>query len=300
MPKAKFYAVQRGREPGVYTTWAECQKQTSGFGGAVCKRLRNGILSLLLTIITVKSFPTEAQARAFVGAGALVNVFKKEPTSSAARNLTSSNLSSATRNLTSSHPSSVPNSSTGSSEQNFYAIRVGKVPGIYTSWPEARVQLAGIEKPLVKCFKSRERAELWMKGMLETPEPSKTSDTTITTTSTKTEAKRTLGSAPIPTTSLAGTKRKLEPAKPAAMSIAKHRKMGTLATSGGDLELGALLAAEKTQYANLKPGLDSVLPERESIIVYTDGSALGNGRTGARAGVGVYFGPNDSRYGTFV
>ncbi|KAK9467129.1 ribonuclease H-like domain-containing protein [Lipomyces arxii] len=30
-------------------------------------------------------------------------------------------------------------------------------------------------------------------------------------------------------------------------------------------------------------------------VVYTDGSALGNGRNGARGGVGVYFGENDSR-----
>lgn len=29
--------------------------------------------------------------------------------------------------------------------------------------------------------------------------------------------------------------------------------------------------------------------------IYTDGSALGGGRVGARAGVGVYFGPNDDR-----
>lgn len=32
------------------------------------------------------------------------------------------------------------------------------------------------------------------------------------------------------------------------------------------------------------------------VIVYTDGSSLGNGRVGATAGVGVYFGANDPRY----
>ena len=31
------------------------------------------------------------------------------------------------------------------------------------------------------------------------------------------------------------------------------------------------------------------------IVVYTDGSSLGNGRVGAVGGVGVYFGPNDNR-----
>lgn len=34
----------------------------------------------------------------------------------------------------------------------------------------------------------------------------------------------------------------------------------------------------------------------EPLVVYTDGCALGNGREGARAGIGVWFGPNDPRY----
>ena len=44
-----FYAVRNGRVPGVYMTWADCEKQVKGFGGAI-----------------YKSFPTEAEARAFV------------------------------------------------------------------------------------------------------------------------------------------------------------------------------------------------------------------------------------------
>ena len=30
----KFYAVKIGKTPGIYNTWSECQKQTSGFSGA--------------------------------------------------------------------------------------------------------------------------------------------------------------------------------------------------------------------------------------------------------------------------
>lgn len=47
--KGKFYAVAVGRNPGVYGTWAECQRQTKGFSSA-----------------RFKSFPTRAQAEAFV------------------------------------------------------------------------------------------------------------------------------------------------------------------------------------------------------------------------------------------
>ena len=33
----KFYAVRNGRVPGVYMTWADCEKQVKGFGGAIYK-----------------------------------------------------------------------------------------------------------------------------------------------------------------------------------------------------------------------------------------------------------------------
>lgn len=33
----KVYAVKKGKRPGVYNTWAECQEQTKGFSGAVFK-----------------------------------------------------------------------------------------------------------------------------------------------------------------------------------------------------------------------------------------------------------------------
>ena len=45
----KYYAVQRGRNTGVFFSWPECQKQVVGFSGAV-----------------YKSFPTLEEAEAFV------------------------------------------------------------------------------------------------------------------------------------------------------------------------------------------------------------------------------------------
>jgi ribonuclease HI len=37
MAKNNFYAVKKGRKPGIYGSWAECQENTSGFPGAVFK-----------------------------------------------------------------------------------------------------------------------------------------------------------------------------------------------------------------------------------------------------------------------
>lgn len=47
----KFYSVKIGRAPGIYSTWAECEKQVKGFSGAV-----------------YKSFPTRKEAEAFLSA----------------------------------------------------------------------------------------------------------------------------------------------------------------------------------------------------------------------------------------
>lgn len=33
----KYYAVKKGHHPGIYLTWADCQKEVSGFSGAVYK-----------------------------------------------------------------------------------------------------------------------------------------------------------------------------------------------------------------------------------------------------------------------
>lgn len=49
MAKKKYYAVQKGRVPGVYLTWEECKKQVDGFSGAA-----------------FKSFPAMEEARQFV------------------------------------------------------------------------------------------------------------------------------------------------------------------------------------------------------------------------------------------
>ncbi len=48
----KYYAVRRGRETGIYQSWADCQKQTTGFKGA-----------------EFKSFLTLEEAKAYLAGG---------------------------------------------------------------------------------------------------------------------------------------------------------------------------------------------------------------------------------------
>ena len=37
---SKYYAVKVGRKSGIYNSWSECQKQTSGFSGAIFKSFK--------------------------------------------------------------------------------------------------------------------------------------------------------------------------------------------------------------------------------------------------------------------
>lgn len=53
MAKTKYYAVKVGKTPGIYLTWEACRSQVDGVSGAA-----------------YKSFPTLAEAQAYVGAGA--------------------------------------------------------------------------------------------------------------------------------------------------------------------------------------------------------------------------------------
>ena len=36
----KYYAVKKGRKPGVYQSWAECKAMVDGFPGAVYKSFK--------------------------------------------------------------------------------------------------------------------------------------------------------------------------------------------------------------------------------------------------------------------
>lgn len=47
---SKFYAVRKGKNPGIYGTWDECKSQVNGFAGA-----------------EYKSFKTQSEAKEYMG-----------------------------------------------------------------------------------------------------------------------------------------------------------------------------------------------------------------------------------------
>ena len=53
----KFYAVKKGYQPGIYTSWPECQRQVSGYAGAVYK----GFPSRSTALVWLKGADTPAK-----------------------------------------------------------------------------------------------------------------------------------------------------------------------------------------------------------------------------------------------
>jgi ribonuclease HI len=127
-------------------------------------------------------------------------------------------------------------SSTAEGGDKFYAVAVGREPGVYTDWDEASVAIKGWKAPRYKRFGTREEA-------LEFIRAHGNGDA----------QKWLLNEGFDPPTKKAKTK--------------------TSSDAGGDI-------------VKDEPGV---------VRIFTDGSSLSNGRAGATAGVGVFFGEDDER-----
>lgn len=172
-------------------------------------------------------------------------------------------------------------------------MQVGKVPGVYLDWTSAQEQIQGVKGPKYKKFSTRAEAEAFVaQGR---------------------NKNRSLGEANLPLEK----KRKLDMINRSAPGlvtgstyIAKDANGNILEPGTGPLPPGAedgfdpnvrLNAAgqvvHKTEAEKEKTKI--ITKERDppgTLIIYTDGSSLGNGQASARAGVGVFFGPGDPRY----
>lgn len=256
----KYYAVREGRKRGVYSTWDECLSQIKGHKGALCKSLlsHSHSIQILVLISTVQSFPSLADAEAFASGQAVSN-------SISAKNKTG--------------------------EQKFYAVQVGRVPGVYTDWPTASAQIAGVQRPKHRKFATRAEAEAFVA-----------------------EGRKGAAAAAVAAVQHADKRVKLANGAAAPAGLILHDKQkdaqgniyeagtGPLPLGGGDgfdpnikLDSNGNLVHKTDAEKASKKTVPKPKPPPGMLVIYTDGSSLRNGAAGARAGVGVYFGPGDSK-----
>lgn len=138
----------------------------------------------------------------------------------------------------------------------FYAVRKGHHPGVYGTWEECQSQVDKFRGAQFKKFASEEQAWSYVRNDAAVP-------TTSSTEGTKTG--QLVGIS-------AGTKRPIEEDQ----DDEKCKKRAKLTDDTSESKVNA----EEFSYMG------------DAVVVYTDGCCYCNGRIGARAGIGVYWGPN--------
>ncbi|ERT00041.1 ribonuclease HI [Sporothrix schenckii 1099-18] len=154
-------------------------------------------------------------------------------------------------------------------EPRFYAVAIGKYPGIYTDWSEASKAIVGAKGPKYKKFPTRQEAADYIR-MYANEETR--------------QAMRGMGS---------GT---------AANANAQYEDNedededeDEAEDEDDDAEEDAAQILQPATKRS-KSGNNAAPASSTAVLdIYTDGSSLGNGKNGASAGVGVFFGPGDKR-----
>lgn len=220
-------------------------------------------------------------------------------------------LTDAERFLAGENPSQVGGSvSSPSSSSKFYAVKNGRIPGIYTDWPSAQDQITGWTKPRHKCFTTRVEAQRFLdedeqKGTEIVGPTRANADNSIM--SPFLEGIDDLASKPAASKrSRRGLDSNTRALKHVTVEYNENDYepgIGRLppgASDGFDYNIlldsttGQLVykTQEQRQATKLQEGWGA---QNELLRIHTDGSSLGNGTAGAFAGVGVYFGPEDER-----
>jgi ribonuclease HI len=157
-------------------------------------------------------------------------------------------------------------------------VHKGHKPGVYTSWADAQNTIADYKGAVYKSFKTREEAQSFFKNghppKRVSEEPSQPSP----------PAKK--------------QKRDADEPEDLVEYNAGEGPLPAGAEDGFDPRITLNPLTGKVDYKDPTTKWQAVnLRDDKPVTIYTDGSSLGNGAHGAVAGVGVYFGPKDKRYG---
>ena len=193
----------------------------------------------------------------------------------------------------------------------FYAVKNGRVPGIYTDWLLAQEQITGWQKPKHRSFASKAEAQRYLDQdeakVGDSPEATEVESTMSTNNHPSESLSGGASKAPAPKKTrktLNGTS-KTSKATPIEYNEADYEPgTGPLppgAEDGFDPNImldpvsGKVVYKTQEQRQATKPN-PAGRARSGTLRVHTDGSSLRNGGSDAFAGVGVYFGPGDSRW----
>ncbi|RMZ77875.1 hypothetical protein DV738_g4194, partial [Chaetothyriales sp. CBS 135597] len=201
-------------------------------------------------------------------------------------------LHEATAFVNGTSPPSSPSTSTPG-EQKFYAVQNGKKPGVYLDWPSAMEQIRGVKGPRHRKFNTMAEAQAYVdagkKNFSFEQSRNKSPEEEIRELIIR-------KSAPglHPNGSFQPKDREGNPyplgTGPLPPGAEDHFDPNLKLTADGTIR-------QKTEEEKSKTKM--MIKDKDPpgmLRIYTDGSSLRNGQAGARAGIGVYFGPQDPKY----
>ncbi|XP_041661411.1 ribonuclease H1 [Cheilinus undulatus] len=150
----------------------------------------------------------------------------------------------------------------------FYAVRKGFKPGVYTSWDECKSQVDKFPAASFKKFASEKDAWMFIRGIQPSAAPEVTKASHVVASDINLLPKR----GPEPLEYIPLGKKRTHSEQEEAESNPKRVKQSETSASentGGFTYMG------------------------DAVVVYTDGCCSANGKKGARAGIGVYWGSDN-------
>ncbi|RDL38231.1 putative Ribonuclease H [Venustampulla echinocandica] len=164
----------------------------------------------------------------------------------------------------------------------FYGVRAGKNPGVYTNWGDCQLNTTGFKGASYKSFTSKKDAEDFVAGR-------------VVASTTKPSGDKFYG---VAVGHVPGVYEDWNEAKEQIKDVKgpKYRKFTTRKEAEEFVRTGGKSSKVSKDDKDGEPSTKKAKISVDGMLqVWTDGSSRGNGKKSAEAGVGVYFGVDDSR-----
>ncbi|PHH72983.1 hypothetical protein CDD82_5718 [Ophiocordyceps australis] len=183
----------------------------------------------------------------------------------------------------------------------FYAVRAGHEPGVYTTYAECQQQTAGFKGAIFKSFTSMEDAQAFAAGKKVAGSAGEPDRFYAVAVGSPTGIFTDWADASAAITGVKGPKYKRFATREEAVAyIKQHGSQEAIEALGETVEHGLepipLKSARSSSRVAAGAAKTAAVSSDEDVLrIWTDGSSLMNGKSGARAGVGVFFGDHDAR-----
>ncbi|RKP18041.1 ribonuclease H-like protein [Rozella allomycis CSF55] len=157
-----YYAVAVGRNPGIYSNWCDCEKEVKGYPNAKFQKFR---LKEQAAEFVNRHKPPEiiCHKESTLEQRATVESSEEENFAIANRKTTEI-YRKPEKEITCQNFHSKPvyeliSRNNDSIEMPFYAVAIGKTPGIYRTWKDAEKEIKGFPNARFRKFKTLKEAE---------------------------------------------------------------------------------------------------------------------------------------------